>query len=139
RRVGLGVVGVFESQDVADVFDNRMLKTATGAEERPARFTCQSNGPQRAVHAGIGTVGDAPDSVALLELFRSVIQRGSRSPDGFDFKGKSVCRQFERLRNCHVRLDGRLEIADERNADARLHSLRPLLRLWMPAARPSSR
>ena len=56
-RAGLGMLGVLDPEDVARELDDRVLKAASGADERHAPLASQSDGGERAVHADVRTGG----------------------------------------------------------------------------------
>lgn len=62
-RVGLCVFGLLNSQGVAGILYQSMLKTTSGAQKRPSIFAAELNGPQGAIHALIRAARSPPESV----------------------------------------------------------------------------
>ena len=53
----LGMIGVLEPEDIARELDDRVLKPASGADERHAPLPGETNGGKRAIHAAIRATG----------------------------------------------------------------------------------
>ena len=61
-RIALLVSRSGDLQHVAREFENGMLASAAGAEERPILLPRETNHPQRTVHRAIRTRGNAPEA-----------------------------------------------------------------------------
>jgi len=62
-RVGLSMFSLLDSQNIASILYQSILKTASGAQKRPSIFAAVLNGSQRAVLAFIGAARRTPESV----------------------------------------------------------------------------
>ena len=61
------MLGISPSQNVAGVFEYRVLKTATRTEERSLLFAGKANRSQRTVFIAVRTGGHAPKAVEVLQ------------------------------------------------------------------------
>ena len=62
-RVGLCMFCRLNSQGIAGILYQSMLKAASGAQKRPSFFAAELNGPQGAIHALIRAARRPPKSV----------------------------------------------------------------------------
>lgn len=62
-RVGLSMFGLLNSQGIASILYQSILKTASGAQKRPSIFAAVLNSSQRTVLAFIGAARRPPESV----------------------------------------------------------------------------
>ena len=62
-RMGLCMFCLLNSQGIAGILYQSMLKTTSGAQKRPSIFTAELNGHQGAIHALIGAARSPPESV----------------------------------------------------------------------------
>jgi hypothetical protein len=60
------MLGILETQYMARILDQSMLETASGADERPALLTCESDSPQRAIHAFVRAGWSTPQGIKWL-------------------------------------------------------------------------
>ena len=65
-RVGLCMFGLLNSQDIASILYQSILKTASGAQKRPFIFAAVLNGSQRTVLAFIGASRRTPESIEFF-------------------------------------------------------------------------
>src|ERR1035441_145757 len=87
----LGAVGVWDVEDVAGEFDEGVLESSAGAEERPVAAAGELDPFEHAVETLEGAAGRGPQTVETFERFFGCVSRERRSgqPLGLDQIGKA--------------------------------------------------
>ncbi len=68
-RRSLFVLRIPDSQYIARILYQSMLKTSSSPDERPAHFASEANSPNRSIHILVWTTGSTPESIKLFEGF----------------------------------------------------------------------
>jgi len=62
-RGGFSMLSILDPQHIPRILYQSMLKTSSGADERPALLTCESDGPQRSMHALVRAGWSTPQGI----------------------------------------------------------------------------
>ena len=73
-RCSLFVLRIPDSQYIARILYQSMLKAASSPDERPAHFASEANSPNHSIHIFVWTTGSTPEGINLSEgpLYRLV-------------------------------------------------------------------
>ncbi len=61
------MLSIVDTQDMAGILDQSMLKTASGTDERPALFAREADGPECSLHAVVWAGWSTPQGIHGLQ------------------------------------------------------------------------